>query len=378
MSSTARHVLMLVAILGIALGAWAEPGKESTTTSAAEPLKLQSAGQLAFGPDEVLFVADAKGTAVYAVHLADSDKPSAEELPTIDDVDEKAASLLGTTARDVLIQDIAVHPRSRNIYLSVSRGRGDEAQPVILKIDRQGSFSVVELEGASYSKAMIDNAPAEDAKTRWGRPMRALTITDIAYSDGSLYVAGLSNEEFASNLRKIPYPFTGEMSATSVEIYHGAHGKYETHAPISTLMPYEIEGEAHLLAAYTCTPLVTFPIGKLEDGAHLKGTTIAELGFGNRPLDMISFTKKGEPYILVLNSNRGGMKIDPDDVAKAEALDSETEITRDKPTAGVPYVTLPMAGVLRADTFDDENLIVLLRSLSTGSLQLRLWKTERI
>ena len=378
MSQATRFALVLFASLGLALVAGADPGKESTTTTATEPIQLESAGQLAFGPEDVLFVADSVGTAVYAVHLQDTAEPSEEELPRIEDVDEKVASLLGTTPRDVLIQDIAVHPKSKNIYLSVSRGRGDDATPVILKVDGLGGFAVVELEGAAYSKAMIGNAPDEEAKTRWGGSKRALTITDIAYSDGHLYVAGLSNEEFASNLRQIPYPFTGEMSATSVEIYHGAHGKFETHAPISTLMPYEIEGEAHLLAAYTCTPLVTFPVGKLEDGAHLKGTTIAELGFGNRPLDMISFTKQGEPYILVLNSSRGGMKIDPDDVAKAKALSTEIDITRDEPTAGVPYVTLPMGGVLRADTFDDENLIVLRRDVASGSLQLRLWKTEWI
>ncbi|MEM7351079.1 MAG: hypothetical protein AAF657_09755 [Acidobacteriota bacterium] len=377
-SQFVRLALILLTSLALAFTATAEPGKDSATKTAADPLKLQSAGQLTFGPDDVLFVADSVGTAVYAIQLKDTDKPSDEELPGIADVDEKVAGLLGTTPRDVLIQDIAVHPTSKNIYLSVSRGRGDDATPVILRVDGKGEFAVVELEGAAHTKAMIANAPAEDAKTRRGRPMRALTITDIAYSDGNLYVAGLSNEEFASNLRQIPYPFTGAMNATSVEIYHGAHGKYETHAPISTLMPYEIEGEAHLLAAYTCTPLVTFPVGKLEDGAHVKGTTIAELGFGNRPLDMISFNKKGEPYILVLNSSRGGMKIAPDDVAKAKALREDVDITRDNPTAGVPYVTLPMGGVLRVDTFDDENLVVLRRDVSSGSLQLRLWKTEWI
>jgi len=255
MSSTVRTALLLIAILAIPLSTSADPAKDAMTTTQ-EPMKLRSAGQLAFGPDDVLFVADAVGTAVYAVNLADSDKPGEEEMSGIEDVDEKAAALLGTTARDVLIQDIAVHPKSKNIYLSVSRGRGDDATPVILKVNGKGNFSIVELEGSSYSKAMIGNAPAEDAKTRRGQPMRALTITDIAYSDGHLFVAGLSNEEFASNLRKIPYPFSGKTSATSIEIYHAAHGKFETHAPISTLMPYEVEGEAHLLAAYTCTPLV--------------------------------------------------------------------------------------------------------------------------
>ena len=37
------------------------------------------------------------------------------------------------------------------------------------------------------------------------------------------------------------------------------------------------------------------------------GTTIAELGAGNRPMDMIVYTKGGADYILMNNSSRGVM-----------------------------------------------------------------------
>jgi hypothetical protein len=143
-------------------------------------------------------------------------------------------------------------------------------------------------------------------------------------------------------------------------------------------MPYEIEGKSHLLAAYTCTPLVTFPLDQLEGGAHVQGATIAELGFGNVPLDMIQFTKDGTPYVLVLNSTRGGMKIDPKNFAKAKSLGEDSDISRDAPTAGVPYMSVPMGGVVRADNYDDDHLVVLRRDLAEGSLQLRLWRTDWI
>lgn len=375
MTSKARYSLILLPLLAIACFAWADVETRPATTTG--KLDLKSAGQLTFGPDDVLFIADSTGTAVYAVDLKDMAKPAEKSFEGVEDVDEKVAALLGTTARDVMVNDIAVHPKSKNIYLSVARGRGDDAEPVLVKVDGGGGLSVVELGDVTYSKAMIGNAPAADAKDRRGRSLRSMTITDLAYSDGHLYVAGLSNEEFASNLRKIPYPFTGEMSASSVEIYHGAHGEYETHAPITTFMPFEVKGEPHLLAAYTCTPLVTFPMDELADGKHVKGTTVAELGFGNRPLDMIRFDKEGEPYILVLNSSRGGMKIKPSEIDKAKGLSPEsTEITRDQPTAGVPYVTVPMGGVLRADNYDDQSLVVLRRDLATGGLNLGLFSTR--
>ncbi len=377
MPSTPRAALLLLMIAAVAFTVSAETGKEAGGEMT-EKLTLKSAGQLAFGPDGVLFIDDSMGTAVYAVQLEDKGKPATEELPRIQDIDDKVASLLGTAGDDVLINDLAVHEGSKAIYLSVSRGRGDDATPAIVRVDGQGALSLVELDGVPYSKAAITNAPAKDAKSDRGRPLRPLTITDIAFHDGHLFVAGLSNEEFASNLRKIPYPFNGTMAATSVEIFHGAHGKYETHAPIRTFMPYELEGEAHLLASYTCTPLVTFPLDALEDGAHVKGSTIAELGFGNSPLDMIQFTKEGEPYVLVLNNRRGGMRIKAADINKAKPITDDKDITFDTPFAGVPYRTVPMGGVLRADNYDDENLVVLHRDVTTGALQLRLWATQWI
>ncbi len=380
MSSISRHASLSLAFLSLVLVFAAAAVADGVDSSPAMKgkISLKSAGQLAFGPGNVLFVADSVGTAVYAIDLADEDAAPSEEFERIEDLDEKVAGLLGTTAGDVLINDLAAHPASKNVYLSVSRGRGDDATPVIVKASAKGGLSVVDLGGKSYTKASIDNVPAADAKDRRGRPLRASAITDIAFHDGHLFVAGLSNEEFASNLRKVPYPFTGEMSATSIEIYHGAHGAFETHAPIRTLMPLDIEGKAHLLAAYTCTPLVTFPLDELEGGAHVKGSTVAELGFGNAPLDMIRFTKEGKPYVLVLNSSRGGMRIDAKHFADAESIVSHEHITRDTPTAGVPYLTVPMGGVLRADNYDDQHLVVMRRDMSSGSLQLRLWRTDWI
>lgn len=375
MTSKARTSLILLLLLAIPCVAWADA--ETRPATATGKLELKSAGQLTFGPDDVLFVADSTGTAVYAVDLKDQGKPADKAFEGIEGIDEKVGALLGTTARDVMINDLAVHPKSKSIYLSVERGRGESAEPVLVKVDGEGHLSVVELANLSYTKAVIANAPAADAKDRRGRPLRTLTITDIAYSAGYLYVAGLSNEEFASNLRKIPYPFTGEMSATSVEIYHSSHGRFETRAPITTFMPYEMKGEPYLLAAYTCTPLVTFPMDELADGKHVKGTTVAELGFGNRPLDMIRFNKDGEPYILVLNSSRSGMRIKPSEIDKAKGLlPDNVEITHDQPTAGVPYVTVPMAGVLRADNYDDQNLVLLRRDMETGGMSLALFSTR--
>ncbi len=75
-----------------------------------------------------------------------------------------------------------------------------------------------------------------------------------------------------------------------------------------TFLPFTIGNQDYILAAYTCTPLVKIPVSSLQAGAKVMGTTIAELGAGNRPLDMISYKKDGHDFILMANSSRGVMK----------------------------------------------------------------------
>ena len=143
-----------------------------------------------------------------------------------------------------------------------------------------------------------------------GPSPRSLSITDLAYADGRVFVAGLSNEEFSSRLISIPFPFSSEgIDGAAIEIYHGAHGRFETKSPIRTFVTYRIGNDPYMLAAYQCTPLVKLPVSDLKAGAHVKGTTIAELGNRNQPLDMIVYQKDGKDYLLMTNSTRGVMKI---------------------------------------------------------------------
>ncbi len=93
---------------------------------------------------------------------------------------------------------------------------------------------------------------------------------------------------------------------------------------------------------------------------------------------MTQFAKEGEDYVLILNSSRGGMRIKGSDIDKAQAISTKTDITRDAPMAGVPYLAVPMGGILRVDNYDDEHLVVLRRNVTSGELQLRLWSTEWI
>ena len=132
----------------------------------------------------------------------------------------------------------------------------------------------------------MKNPVAEEAKDRRGRKLRRWAVADITYDTGKVLVSGLSNQEFASTFRSIDFPFNDKENANSVEIYHAAHGKYETHAPIKTFVTTKVNGSQKVVAGYTCTPLVVFSMDEIKSGKHHKARTVAELGSGNTPLDL--------------------------------------------------------------------------------------------
>lgn len=325
---------------------------------------LQSAGALAFGPEGVLFVGDSRGGSVWALATADTTKASAMEAIDIANLGKKVADKLAIPAADLLINDLAVNPLSGTAYLSVSRGKGPDAQPVIFQISK-GDVKELTLDNIAHAKADLPALPAAAGRNQ---ALRNDAITDLAFLDGKLYVAGLSNEDFSSRFVTLDIPFKPAGKGASVEIYHGAHGRYETKSPIRTFVTYRIAGQPHLLAAYTCTPLVKVPVKDLTPGAHVKGTTVAELGNRNRPLDMVVYAKDGHDYILMANSARGVMKISTEGVADREAI---TKPVGGGGVAGQAFETVAgLKGVDHLDKLDETHAVILTRTES-GQVDLK-------
>lgn len=328
---------------------------------------LKSAGPLTFAPGGVLVAADPKAAALVAVKTKDTSAGSRQL--NVKGINQKIAGLLGTSSEAIRIIDLAVNPDSRNAYFSVARGRGADAAGVIVKLGGDGELSVVDLGNAGVSKMALPNPPADKVtgSGRRARNQRLESITDISFVDGNIIVAGLSNEEFASTLRSIPFPFKSSGNGASVEIYHGAHGRFETRSPIRTFVPYSIQGEKHILAAYTCTPLVKVPVAQLKAGAHVKGTTIAELGNRNRPLDMVVYKKGGKDWFLMANSSRGVMKISTADLAGAPSI---TERVGGGGTEGQPFETIDdWKNVFQLAALDQDHALIV-RESNDGALDL--------
>jgi len=356
----------LTIALGLTLTAARQPAPIVELTAGKVP--LMSAGALAFGPSGVLFVGDSIGGSIVAIDTEDT-KPGPAGKINVEGVDAKIAALVGITADQIVINDLAVNPLSKNVYVSASRGRGPDAMPLIMRVDAAGKVTSLSLDNAKHASVSLSDSPAANATGR--QNPRVQTITDMSYVNGNILVAGLSNEEWSSALRSIPYPFTAAPKGATLQIWHSSHGRYETESPIRTFVPYTIAGQQYVLAAYTCTPLVKIPVSSLKPGAKVKGVEIADLGAGNQPLDMVPYKKDGHEYILIANSSFGVVKLKADKLESYPAI-SEPTVTD---VAGVPYDKVgSLSNVRHIAQLDDANVVLLMSkqggpsSLSTIAL----------
>jgi len=99
------------------------------------------------------------------------------------------------------------------------------------------------------------------------------------------------------------------------------------------------DGGASILASYTCTPVVHFPVAELTSGAKSRRPDRRRAWAAmNQPLDMVSFTEDGEQYLLVSNTSHGLIKIAGRDIDGQEPLTTPTE------PVGVPRETKDLQG----------------------------------
>ena len=346
------RLLKLVVLVVLVLASASMP-VAARPPAAAGPA-FTSIGPLAFGPGGVLFAADRQAATIFALDLGAQATGGAPGTRDIADVDQQIAAVLGTGAADIAITDLVVHPTSKNSFVSVMRGQGADARPALVRIDGAGKITLVAMDTMKFTSVALPN-PAAASTT--GRNPRLNSVTDLAFVDGRLVVAGLSNEEFASKLWSVPYPFAATDRGASVEIYHGNHAAVETRSPVMAFLPYTIGAEKYVIAGYTCTPLVKFQMSALKAGEKVVGTTIAEFGAGNQPLDMILYKKGGQDFILMSNSRHGVLKVSTAPFGSAQPITAKVE-----GTGGVPFERVAaMTGVEQLDLLDAERTIVIAR-----------------
>ncbi|MES2774665.1 MAG: hypothetical protein V4722_10795 [Bacteroidota bacterium] len=327
---------------------------------ASEIADVKSISAITFGEDGILFIGDSKSATVFAVNTKDKKKGKASPVD-IKNIDQKIAAALGTVVANITVTDMAVNPISKKLYIAVQNSDGT---PALLRLDGE-KIEAVSIKDLEATAVVLNNSPAEDAKDGRGRSLRISTISDLGYADGNLLVSGLSNHEFSSSFKSIPYPFTGKQDESTLEIYHAAHGRFETSAPIKTFTTATIDNKKYLVASYTCTPLVLFPMDELKPGMHVKGRTVAEMGSGNTPIDMITLMKNNEPFLVMANTKHPVAKVDYKNIASFAGTLTEQV----KGTGGVSFTATDMTNVMQMDKLDNAQ-IIMMQKKANGDVDL--------
>ena len=359
---------------------------------------MKFAGALTFADEGVLFVGDNHSGAIYAFEIP-AVKPRGQTVPrSIRNIDAKIAELLGVRSGAVEINDLAVHPISKEIYISVTRIESFASQPAIVTVSVDHEIRLLDTSLLTFQKQDLTEFP--DAHTTFtvraggrGGPLprdmakgavtvRSLAIMDLEYHDGELFVAGVGYNNFRSTLRRMPLPFDGTEAVAAVEMYHIAHDQYESRAPIRAMSVQEVDGKPQLVAACTCSPLVLVPLEELTDGSKISANTIVDMGNG-QPLDMVPFRRGDQTMLFVTNNSRSPRVIPVDGLSRAEAVTHE-DFERGAKLDMHPLMPFGPAGKavmfegvpLHLALLDDEFFVSLTRDAPTGDLNLDINPTR--
>lgn len=248
---------------------------------------FKSIGKMTFGPGGLLVVADPAKATITVIDTHDHG-PLQKLEKKVPQIDIAVAASMGVEPDDIDIEDMAVNSESGKVYLSVKRETDN--QSAILVIDAKGKVKNFDLSNVDYIQATLPG----------GKNSKIRNITGVALASDRLLAAAQSNEEFANKIYSIPLPLTHGTAAKifSAETYHVAHRKWETKAPIQSFVPYSNKGKNYIVGAFACTPIAKFPLDELQSGNKVKGTSVVELGSGNRPLDMLTYESDGKEWLL--------------------------------------------------------------------------------
>ena len=364
MFSIMKKIIISLLTLTLAANLLAEGSKVPPTAASAymkNPqtggLKFNNAGNLHAGPFGLLLVGE-QGGSIVAIDTGDRGvfKPF---KGTVKDIGNKVAGALG--AKSVRINDLAVNPETGTIYLSVRRSDGVSA---ILTVNAVGKI------------AALDTAKAMWVRVQLNKKLRISQISDLGIATGRILVAAQSNDSFRSRIFSLSLPLDSSAAANtySTDTYHVAHRRWETKAPIQSFVLYEQEGAPYMVGSFACTPIAKFPLDNIEEGGQVKGTSVLELGSGNRPLDMFTYRSGGKNWLVTHTmrfhkpfaytpSKYWAARIDMKHIAvNAKDKTNEKATRRNKSVAKDPQgieVVKTLHGAVQVDKYGDKQAALL-------------------
>lgn len=363
-----------------------------TISQANAQQSIKSIGALEFSDEGVLFTGDNLLGAIHAIDLTTESRTKEKFEINVYNVDVRVAAILGSATQSIQINDLAVHPKSGETYLSVTRGHGLEAMPALIKIDAENRLVNIDLASVKFTSQTLSKMPDISKQFRprghmmapptvkeinkAKRPLRMYSIMDMEYHNGELFVAGVSNEEFSSVLRRMPFPFNGKESISNIEMYHIVHDQYESRAPIRSMQIKNIDGIDQIVAAYTCSPIVLIPLTELKDGAKVKARTLGDMGNG-QPLDMVAFNLMGQEMLFVTNKGRAPQLVPLNGLNNAKVVTDKDferggklDINPVMPYGPIGKSIMFVGSSLQIDLLNEGQFVSLTRDAPTGSLNL--------
>ena len=322
--------------------------------------KISRVDVIGFAPGGILLVGDGAGQQLVAIETADTGKP-AKRFKTISGFASEVAGRLGVGQKDVELLDMAVNPDSGRLY--VAARRQDTKSHVFITVSPDGEIGHFALDKLKYAAIPLpkgDSAPVS-------------LVTDLAWVGDRLVAAARCNEEFKSKIfatdGALLHGKTGQLA--TAETYHVAHRKWETRAPMSVLIPFEENGEHYVVGAFSCTPVVKYPVSDIRPGGKVKGISMIELGSGNRPLDMFAYSKGGKTSVLANTfrfhhkrkpfgpSPYWAARFDRDLLAGHEAVNEKAirRLAGSKPATDRIEMIEAFNGVIQMDRLNDDTAI---------------------
>jgi len=356
-------LLGVVALLALAAPALGQQTTVLKTTAQGNP-QIKSINAITFAPGGVLLIGDSVGAQLVAVDTGDITR-KAWTTPSIAKFDEKLAARLGTTPKGIEIVKLAVNPASLTPYIAVRVLEGKKN--LILTVDADGKVNEFNLDNVKYARVKLDTGADKVA-----------LITDLSWADDRVLAAIQAGKTFASRIVSVQTPLVNDSTtaAFSTETFHVAHNKWETMAPIRTVIPYEEGGKKYLVGAFTCTPLVKYSLSDLQAGAKVKGESVIEVGNGNEPRDMFVYEKEGKKYILMSTYRKFGkpfgtspywaVKLDFNVLAIKDKINQQA-VRRD--VKANQYMVSAFDGVAHMDLLDRDRAMVV-RNDGKGNVTL--------
>jgi type IV secretory pathway VirJ component len=133
---------------------------------------------LEFADENTLFVADSDAGQILAYELPKAQAAKQSASYNLEGAGSKLAKLLGVDSLSLIYHDIATHPVSKEIYISLSVKDGSKRTPVLVKANQDGEFAKVNLSSLPNTAKKLTKTATDEVRFWRDIPATSLAITE--------------------------------------------------------------------------------------------------------------------------------------------------------------------------------------------------------